>query len=119
VDVFIDSPLDLDQLSGQLGELAGASVTSEPDGHRFVWNDGEVAAILGTHPYVDDGGLQLSRFPYVLSSRVGSTNLLTSPELAMARHVADLLREQLGSSVLVVQDLERRDTGGRDGGMAL
>jgi hypothetical protein len=111
VDVFINSPLELDQLAGRLGELAGASVTSAPDGHRFEWNDGQVVASLGTHQYVDDGNLRLSRFPYVLSSRVGTSNLLASPELAMARQVADLVRLRLGSSVLVVQDLERRDAG--------
>lgn len=111
VDVFIDSSLDLDRLAGELGQLAGASVTSSPEGHHFEWRDGRIAADLAPHHYVDDGALRLSRFRYVLSSRVASDNLLASPELAMARHVADLARLRLHAPALVVQDLERRDGG--------
>ncbi len=109
VDVFIDSPLDLDRLAGELGQLAGASVTASPEGHRFEWRDGRIVAELTTHHYLDDGALRLSRFRYVLASRVASENLLASPELAMARHLAELVRLRLQCPVLVVQDLERRD----------
>ena len=112
VDLFIDSPLELDALARCLGALMRIPFTPVADGSVFELREGNTIAQLGEHSYADDGSLRLSRYRYDLSARFPADAAVnSSPEVALVRHAADLVRERIGIPVLVVIDLEHRDPG--------
>lgn len=109
VDVFIRTPQRLDRLAAELGQITGGELEAVEDGFRLWWNEGALGGTLESHRYLDDGLLNLSRYPFVLTLRVEADNLANSEELAKARQVAEVAQLRLGAAVMVVQDLERRD----------
>jgi hypothetical protein len=116
VDLFIDSDSPLESLAEQLGDLLGERFAPLPDGERFVLREGPVAVYLAEHDFLDDDGLPLSEFRYVLSARVrGAGDIEQSPEAGCLRRVNSLWREQTGLASLLVFDLERAEAGEREG----
>ncbi|HWG74382.1 MAG TPA: hypothetical protein VG184_10055 [Acidimicrobiales bacterium] len=112
VDLFIDSPLELDALARCLGALMRIPFTPVTDRNIFELREGHTVAELGEHSYVDDGALRLSRYRYNLSARFSAAAAVNaSPEVALVRHAAELVRERIGIPVLIVIDLEQRDPG--------
>ena len=116
VDLFIDSDQPIEQLAYRLGELAGTVPRPAPLGASYLLGDGEVAARLAEHDFLDDEGLPLSEFRYVVSCAVRRPGELDeSAELAFLRALNRRLRqESLWPSLLVV-DLERLDPADADG----
>jgi hypothetical protein len=109
VDLFISSSLPLDELAADLGRRTDAELlpTTDPGRWRFV--DGGVTAELSEHPYLDDGELWLSRYRYVLSSRMATgVGPLDSPEVLSLRHLAQTLHDPVSFPVLLVLDLQYR-----------
>lgn len=81
-----------------------------PDRQRFVMQEGHVVAHLSEHDFVDDDGLPLSEFRYVLSTAVPyGADVETSPELTLLRQVSARLHDQGELPCLLVIDLERPD----------
>lgn len=110
IDLFIDSDRPLDGLADELSELTGLVFAPAPDRRRYVMQDGLVVCHLSGHDFLDDDGLPLSEFRYVLATSVPlGTELATSPEVTSLRHVRDRLLEQAGPPCLLVIDLERPD----------
>ena len=110
IDLFIDAPVELPELADRLGQLTGTPLVRSSRGDRFVLIEGKVVALLGAHPFPDDGELLLSRYAYVLSVRVaGGESPADSPELALLRHVAELIRQRTDLGSLLVHDLQNRE----------
>ena len=110
IDLFLDSDQPLDRLAAGLGELTGHCFLPSPDGSRFVMRDGEVVAHLSGHDFVDDEGLPLSEFRFVLSTTLPyGAGLESSAEIASLRRVCSLLRRPGGLPCLLVIDLESPD----------
>jgi hypothetical protein len=117
IDLFVDSDLPLDRLAARLAELTAHRVTPAPDGARFVVHAGDSVAHLYEHDFLDDDGLPLSEFRYVLSTSVGvGTDLESSAELEAMRAVSGHLRGPAGLPCLLVIDLERPDGAGLEDG---
>jgi hypothetical protein len=114
VDLFIDAGLSLDELAEALGSQIGSPLVAE-GGNGWVFAEGPVRAILGEHPYVDDGELLFSRYRFVLSARIANEGRpQDSPEAASLRRVAQKIQQGSGWPVLVVHDLQYRDRGSAD-----
>jgi hypothetical protein len=115
VDLFIRSGQAAQDLAASLGRLTRLPVKAGEQPGTWLLQQGEVVAVLRQHPYSDDGRLQFSRYPFVLTARTNGERLTESPEAAMLREVADRLREAQVPTMLV-HDLEFRD---RDAGPGL
>ena len=110
LDLFLDTDQPLDRLADELSELTGRPLVPAPDRNRYVMHDDAVVAHLSGHDFLDDDGLPLSEFRYVLSCAVPfGTDVETSAEMATLRRVSALLRDQGALSCLLVIDLERPD----------
>ncbi len=117
VDLFIDSDQPIEQVAQRLGELAGTVPLPAPPGTAYLLGDGQVAARLVEHDFVDDEGLPLSEFRYVVSCAVrGPGQLDESAELAFLRALNRRLRQESPWASLLVVDLERPDPAGAGGG---
>lgn len=113
IDLFLDSDRPLDRLADELSHLTGTPFTASPDRSRFVMQDGEVVAHLCAHDFLDDEGLPLSEFRYVLSTAIPyGADLEASAQLATLRRVSACLREADALPCLLVIDLERPDLPG-------
>ncbi len=112
VDLFIDSPLSVDELGRRLAVLTRGSFRPGPDDEAAELQAGDITAELAPHRYVDDGALRLSRYRYALSTRFSAQGSLNDcPEVVFVRRVADLLRQSMETAALVVLDLQLRDPG--------
>jgi hypothetical protein len=114
IDLFINSDLPIDGLATRLRAVAGVlgDVRVLHDVSGWLVADGPIVARLHRHPYLDDGDLQLTRYRYALSCRVGpQVDPVDSPEAALLRRVADHLA-RAETMVLLVVDLEYRATDG-------
>jgi hypothetical protein len=110
VDLFLDSDQPLGQLAVQLSDLTGLPLVPVPDRDRFVIKDGEVVLHLTQHDFLDDDGLPLSEFRFVLSASVRHPgDIEASSEIASLRRVGSALRAQGALPSLLVIDLERPD----------
>jgi hypothetical protein len=110
IDLFIDSDRPLDRLADELCHLTGLPFTPSPDRSRYVMQDGPVVAHLSGHDFLDDEGLPLSEFRYVLSTAIAyGADLEASAELAALRRVSACAREADALACLLVIDLERPD----------
>jgi hypothetical protein len=108
VDLFISSAEPVDELASAVAGRAGLTLDADPgdDPGRVVLRDGDLAAVLHEHTFVDDGDLVLRRYRYALSLRSTATGHLgLSPETAFLRRVADVLDDV---PVLLVLDLQYR-----------
>jgi hypothetical protein len=116
VDLFIDSDCPLESLAEQLGDLLGERFAPLPDGARFALRKGPVTVYLAEHDFLDDEGLPLSEFRYVLSARVrGAGDIEQSPEAGCLRRLKSLWSEQAGLASLLVFDLERAEASEGEG----
>ncbi|MCU4185417.1 hypothetical protein K6U06_13675 [Acidiferrimicrobium sp. IK] len=113
VDLFVDPGVDTHQLLVLLGKAARGPAVETADGRWQLRLGDQLVAHVYRHPYVDDGDLRLSRYPWVISVRVGHDgSLLDHPATAALRMVADDLRPH-HCRVLLVHDLQYRlDLGG-------
>lgn len=110
VDLFIEADLPLGDLAGAVASQCDVRLSADPDHGCWVVQDGPVRAVLAPHRYVDDGELPLSRYPYALSARVGAGRPQDSAEAALLRRIGHRLQESSGWPVLLVLDLQYRDT---------
>ena len=109
VDLFLDSDQPLDQLAGRLGELTGREFAPFPGTQTYVVR-AEVIAYLAEHDFLDDEGLPLSEFRYVLTAVVrGPEEVESSPEAGFLRTVNALLKQEGCLASLLVLDLDRPD----------
>lgn len=110
VDLFLDSPLTLDELAPRLASVTELTFNRGEDGLEWITCDGQVVARLGPHHYLDDGDLVLSQYRYSLSCRVrGDGSLTDSSEVRFLRQVLHTLRSRTGLKLLLVLDLQYRD----------
>lgn len=110
VDLFLDSDQPLDLLARELGGLVGAQLRQCPDRNRYVLQAGEVTAYLAEHDFLDDDGLPLSEFRYVLSAQVpGPGDIGQSPPAQFLRRVNSAWRQATGLASLLVIDLDWPD----------
>jgi hypothetical protein len=109
IDLFIQSPLTLDDFASELTRLTGKSCVAVPDAPMWVLTDGDVVAELTEHRFSDDRGLALSRYRYCLSARVNPNDHLenTSPPAISLRAVQATLRSARYVTLLV-WDLQNR-----------
>jgi hypothetical protein len=109
VDLFIGSSLPIDQVAEMLHTRSGAQLVPTVDPQRWRFIDGAVTADLYEHPYVDDGELWLSRYRYVLSTRMAEgVGPVDSAEVLGLRHLAQVLHDPAELPVLLVLDLQYR-----------
>src|SRR5437879_4284932 len=110
VDLFIDSDLPLPEVAAELGRQHGAELQPDPNGQRWLFQDGSVRAELSEHPYVDDGDLPFSQFRYALSTTVADTaRPQDTPEAAALRLVNQKIHHGPGWPTLMVVDMQFRD----------
>lgn len=109
IDLFIHSPLALDDVASELTRLTGKSCVAVPDAPMWVLTDGDVVAELTEHGFSDDRNLSLSRYRYCLSARLNPTDRLenTSPPAISLRAVQATLRSARYQTLLV-WDLQNR-----------
>ena len=111
VDLFIDADIPIGELAAELGRLTDLSLDPRPDSAEWTLEEGEVRATLAEHPYVDDGDLLLAHYRYALSCRVtNGVRLQAAPETALLRLVAEALQHKSEMPVLLVLDLQYRDS---------
>jgi hypothetical protein len=111
VDLFLDSDQPLDLFASQLAELTGHQFVPSPDGTHFAMHAGEVTAYLTEHDFLDDEGLPLGEFRYVLSAPIRSAgNIEESTETTCLRSVNTLFRSRGTTPSLLVLDLDRPDS---------
>jgi hypothetical protein len=115
VDLFIGADASLDDVAEAIGSKCEVRMTADPEHSRWVMADGDRRAVLAPHRYLDDGELHLSRYPYALSAGVAAGRPQDSAEAALLRRIGHRLQEAEGWPVLVVLDLQYRDTPGSDG----
>jgi hypothetical protein len=110
VDLFIQSTLSLDELAATIGRRVEKTLAPGPAPDSWVLSDNDVEAVLRAHPYVDDGELLFSHYPYALSASVANDlRLQDAPATDLLRKVADRLQRGEGIAVLLVLDLQYRD----------
>jgi hypothetical protein len=109
IDLFIHSPLALDDFASELTRLTGKSCVPVPDAPMWVLTDGDVVAELTEHPFADDRNLSLSHYRYCLSARLSPNVRLenTSPPAISLRAVQATLRSARYQTLLV-WDLQNR-----------
>jgi hypothetical protein len=111
VDLFIDADIPIGELAAELGRLTDLTLDPRPDAAEWILEEGEVRATLAEHPYVDDGDLLLAHYRYALSCQVtNGVRLQAAPETALLRLVAEALQHKSAWPVLLVLDLQYRDT---------
>lgn len=110
VDLFIDPGVETHQLLVMLGSATHGAPVETTDGRWRLRVSDRLIAHVSRHSFVDDGELQLSRYPWVVSIRAGHEgSLIDHPATATAalRMVADDLRTHR-CKVLLVLDLQYR-----------
>ena len=113
VDLFIDADLTLDELARQLSEQIGVQLQRDPDRPQWVLEDGQTVARLSEHPYGDDADLLLSRYRYALSAAVANgARPLDTPAAALLRKLSQQLHSGTPWRVLLVVDLQYRESSG-------
>ena len=109
VDLFIDhSDDDAHQLLVMLGTSIHGAPVDCGAGRWELCLSPQLVATVYRHPYVDDGDLKLSRYPWVVSIRVGHEgSLLDHPATIALRMLAEDLRAH-HRRILLVLDLQNR-----------
>jgi hypothetical protein len=106
VDLFVSSAAPLEELAATIAARTSLRVQGPADDGGTVLSDGDRAAVLAEHRFVDDGDLLLGAYRYALSMRTTvSGHLGLSPETALLRGVAAALADH---RVLLVLDLQHR-----------
>jgi hypothetical protein len=106
IDLFIDAPVELDDLAAELRELTGLIFTPDPEGGGYLTRQGDVLLSMGEHDFVDDRHLPLSSYRYDLYARVSTSHPLDSPEAHLLRHVLSRLNSNGRHPALLVFDLQ-------------
>lgn len=110
VDLFIDAKVPLEDLAAALREKLELSLTPDAERRRWLLRDGDIAAFLHEHPYVDDVNLPFSHYRFALSARVGHEGRpQDSAEAAYLRRLAQRIQQGPHWPVLLVLDLQFRD----------
>lgn len=110
VDLFIDATAPLEDFAAALREKLELSLTPDAERRRWLLRDGDVAAFLHEHPYVDDVTLPFSRYRFAISARVaGDGRPQDSAEAAYLRRLAQRIQQGPHWPVLLVLDLQFRD----------
>ena len=106
IDLFIDAPVELDDLAAELVGLTGLAFTDDPDGSGYLTRQGDVVLSLGEHDFADDRHLPLSSYRYDLYARVSTSSVLDSPEAHLLRHVLSVVKADGRHPALLVFDLQ-------------
>jgi hypothetical protein len=107
IDLFIDAPLDLDQLAAEITRLTGLTFAQVPGTPRHALHSGDVVAMLGDHDFVDDRELLFSRYRYVVTTTVASDRSINdSPQAALLRRIFSALKADHKFPSLLVFDLQ-------------
>jgi hypothetical protein len=106
IDLFIDAPLPVDDLAAELGRLTGITFVGAVEGSRWVVRDGDAAAELVEHDFVDDRHLVLSRYRYDLFAMVDGDHVAECPNVVLLRRVLAALRDDGRYPALLVFDLQ-------------
>jgi hypothetical protein len=107
IDLFIDAPPGLDDLSEHLAELTGLAFEPIPGTPRRVLRSGGVTVELADHDFVDDRDLLFSRYRYVLTAVVpAGQSVNESGEAALLRQVFAAVKADNRFGSLLVFDLQ-------------
>lgn len=107
IDLFIDAPLDLDQLAEEITRLTGFPFTQVPGTSLYALHNEDVVAELGVHNFVDDRELLFSRYRYVITAAVGSDRSVNdSAQAALLRRMFAALKADRRYPSLLVFDLQ-------------
>ncbi len=116
VELFLDSDQPLALVARDLAGLVGARLSPLPGTSGFALSDGPVDATVREHAFVDDEGLPLSAFRYVVTVVVAGTyEPEAGPELHWLRALRRRVRDERPWACLLVVDLERPDAGDAEG----
>lgn len=119
IDLFIDSPLVLDDFASELTRLTGKACVAVPDAPMWVLTDGDVVAELTEHHFANDRNLMLRKYRYCLSARLGPEAQLenSSPQVVSLRAIQAVLRSARYLTLLVwdLQNALARHLGLGDG----
>jgi hypothetical protein len=107
IDLFIDAPLDIDELAVAIAKLTGFAFAQAPGRRGLVLTAGDATAELGVHDFIDDRDLLFSRYRYVLSATVTSDRSINeSPEAALLRRIFSAVKADHRYPSLLVFDLQ-------------
>jgi hypothetical protein len=107
IDLFIDAPLDLDELAAEITKLTGCELAEVPGRRGRVLTSGDVVAELDDHDFVDDRELLFSRYRYVLTATVASDRSVNdSPQAALLRRIFAAMKADHRYPCLLVFDLQ-------------
>jgi hypothetical protein len=107
IDLFIDAPLDPDQLADEITRLTGLTFAPVPGSQVRALQNGGVVAELAEHDFVDDRELLFSRYRYVVSAAVGSDRSVNdSPQAVLLRRMVAALKADHRFPSLLVFDLQ-------------
>jgi hypothetical protein len=106
IDLFIDAPVELGELTAELAKLTGLAFSLDPDGSGYLTRQGDVVLSMGEHDFVDDAHLPLASYRYDLYARVSTNHVLDSPAAHLLRHVLSLLNANGHYPALLVFDLQ-------------
>ena len=108
VDLFIDHTDDAHQLLVMLGTSIHGAPVDCGAGRWELRLSPRLVATVYRHPYIDDGDLKLSHYPWVVSIRVGHEgSLIDHPATIALRMLAEDLRAH-HRRILLVLDLQNR-----------
>jgi hypothetical protein len=107
IDLFIDAPLELDELAAEITKLTGCELAEVPGRRGRVLSSGDVVAELDDHDFVDDRELLFTRYKYVLSATVASERSVNdSPQAALLRRIFSAIKADDRYPSLLVFDLQ-------------
>jgi hypothetical protein len=107
IDLFIDAPLELDELAAEITKLTGCELAAVPGRRGLVLRSGDVVAELDDHDFVDDRELLFSRYRYVLTATVASDRSVNdSPQAALLRRIFSAVKADHRYPSLLVFDLQ-------------
>jgi hypothetical protein len=107
IDLFIDAPLELDELGAEITKLTGCELAEVPGRRGLVLRSGDVVAELDDHDFVDDRELLFSRYRYVLTATVASDRSVNdSPQAALLRRIFSAVKADHRYPSLLVFDLQ-------------
>jgi len=107
IDLFIDAPVDLDQMAAEITMLTGHGFAEVPGRRGRVLSTSDVVAELDDHDFVDDRDMLFSRYRYVLTATVPPGRAVNdSPQAVLLRQVFSAVKADHRYPALLVFDLQ-------------
>jgi hypothetical protein len=109
IQLFIDTPMQVADLADHLARMTGMPFVEDPLEEGWATGDDSFNAVLTANGYPDEGFPVLSKYPFVLSTKVAEEERPhDAAAMVMMRLISEQLQVDAGARVLLVVDLQFR-----------